>query len=306
MNYFKTLTLEVTTCCQANCIMCVRDKLKYKPDSMSQQLFEKAIKQVEEFLDNSGNELEFIDLGGMGEPLLDTQLENKLKWLRQNYPDVKVGITTNGQLLMDKKDILCKYTDVLKISNYGFSKESFESIHRGSLVFEDIKMGLEEFLRISKENRPKTIMSFLMLNENKGEEILWKNYWEKRCDDIYIWMPHNWAGYKTSHTNQNHDKCNSCGRPGKDFTVRANGDVSACCWDFNRELTIGNLNKSSFEEMYNGTSMKEILDMHINKSFYETENICKYCDQLYDRSDALIYSSNKNFTIHSRTTADSI
>lgn len=301
MNKVKTLTLEITTHCQADCIVCVREKLRFKLGNMSQNLFEKAICEVSELYISRGEVLQYIDLGGMGEPLLDVGMERKLEWLNENYPDIKVGVTTNGQLLSAKKDILCRYVDVLKISNYGFSKKSFEAVHRGSLVFEDVKRNIEEFLAIPIDNRPRVIMSFLMLNENQGEEKEWQEYWEGKCEELYVWLPHNWAGYNKSHTKQNPVECRSCGRPGNDFTIRANGDVSACCWDFNRELTIGNLNECSFEEIYEGEKLEQIIDMHKKKAFFECDNLCRYCDQLYDRSDALIYSSNKKFKVNSKT-----
>lgn len=255
---------------------------------------------------SGGGELQYIDLGGMGEPLLDAGLECKLGWLNKNYPDIKVGITTNGQLLLQKRDILCKYVNILKISNYGFTKESFEKVHRGSLKFEEVKRNIEEFLSIPETDRPKTIMSFLILKENQGEEKAWKEYWEEKCEELFIWLPHNWAGYKESHTEQNREKCRSCGRPGNDFTIRANGDVSACCWDFNRELTIGNLNYFSFKDIYEGKELSKIIEMHRKSLFFEYENICRHCDQLYDRSDALIYSSKKGFKVGSLTNASSV
>lgn len=242
----------------------------------------------------------------MGEPLLDSQIESKLRWLDDNYPGIKVGVTTNGQLLMQKKDIICKYIDLLKISNYGFSKESFEKVHRGSLIYEDVKKGIEEFLQISKDERPETMMSFLVLKENDGEEEAWREYWEGKCDQIYIWRPHNWAGYKKSHTEQIHEKCKSCGRPGNDFTIRANGDVSVCCWDFNRELVVGNINEKSFKEICEGKELNDIMEMHRNKTFFEHDTICRYCDQLYDRSDSLLYSSNIEFTVNMRSTVDNV
>lgn len=298
----ESLTLEITTFCQANCIVCVRDKLNFKLSNMPQNLFEKAVAEAVEY----SKKLKFINLGGMGEPLLDPQIDKKLTWLDRTFPDIEVGVTTNGQLLMQKKDILCKYVDILKISNYGFTKKSFETVHGGSLIFEDVKANIEKFLQIPRDNRPKTIMSFLVLDENRGEEMAWKDYWEDKCEELFIWLPHNWAGYGKSHTNQNPEKCRSCGRPGNDFVVRANGDVSACCWDFNRELTIGNVNNLSFKQICESQKLKKIMQMHKERKFFESDNICRYCDQLYDRSDALIYSSNEQFKINSKTLKSSL
>lgn len=299
MEKLQSLTLEVSTHCQANCIVCVRDQLKFKLSNMSQELFEKAISEFDALSISRGEKgLQFIQLSGMGEALLDPHLQDKLEWLEKNYPAVQVGLVSNGQLLMEKKELLCKYVDIIKISNYGFHKKSFESVHGGSLKFEDVKKSIEDFLAIPVEDRPKVIMSFLKLEQNEGEEDEWRAYWEDKCEEIFIWLPHNWAGYIQSHTKQEREKCRSCGRPGKDFIVRANGEVSVCCWDFNRELTVGNLNEVSFEDIYESEQLRDILKMHRENSFFEHDNLCQNCDQLYDRSDALLYSSNKKYHVN--------
>lgn len=290
MKSFERITIENTTYCQANCIMCVRDQIRYPLSHMTQELFEKTVSQTASFYEKMGGKLKYMDLGGMGESLVDPSLEEKLEWLKEAYPDIRVYVTSNGQLLYAKSELLCKYVDVLKISNYGFSKRSFESIHRGALVYEQVKESIEAFLALP--DRPSVMMSFIMMPENEGEEWQWKEYWENKCEEISIWKPHNWAGYKGENADRNDELCRSCGRPGKDFTVRANGDVSVCCWDFNRDMSLGNLNEQSFEEIYNGEKLRKIVEMHKNKSFWECDNLCAHCDQIYDRSDALIYSSD--------------
>lgn len=295
----NALSIENTTFCQANCTVCVRDRLRYELSHMPQELFEKSVKEAAALYKKEGGALEFIDFGGMGEPTMDPGLEEKLRYLDRHYPEIRIGLTTNAQLLMAKKEILCRYVDVMKISNYGFTKESFESIHRGSLVYEDVRQVIEEFLAIPLGDRPKVIMSFLMLPENAGEENSWKDHWEGECEEIYIWRPHNWAGYKDCYTmiGAQSSKPKSCGRPGREFIVRANGDVSACCWDFNRELSVGNLYTDTFEEILNGEKLRKIVEMHRKKNFLETDTLCARCDQIYDRADALIYSSVREFKV---------
>ena len=45
----ESLTLEITTFCQANCIVCVRDKLNFKLSNIAQNLFEKAVAEAAEY-----------------------------------------------------------------------------------------------------------------------------------------------------------------------------------------------------------------------------------------------------------------
>lgn len=274
--------------------MCVREKYKYKVAHMDNDKFVQYIDKI------MTKDLKEIGFGGFGDPLLDPGLEFKLKYIKNNYPDILIFITSTCFALNEKVEkVVCQYVDTLKISNYGFSKISYESIHKGTLNFEVVMNNIERLF--TRDKRPYIIMSFLMMEENKSEMEQWKNYWEKKCDEISIWKPHNWAGNYISETEQNKEKCNSCGRPGKDFVIRENGDVSVCCFDFNRDMVIGNLNDSSFEELLAGKQMKEILEMHKNKTFWQKENICVNCDQLYDRKDALVYSSNPEVKVGRRT-----
>lgn len=56
MDTFRDLTLEITTHCQGNCIVCVRDKIRYKLGNMTQQLFEKAVTEADELYAKYGGE----------------------------------------------------------------------------------------------------------------------------------------------------------------------------------------------------------------------------------------------------------
>ena len=299
MQVLDSITIENTTLCGANCKMCVRDKLKFELSSMSFELFKKAITEIDEFyLSEFGSGLKNVEYGGMGDPLLDVGLEDKLKYIKEQLPDAKQYITTTGHILDKKLDLVCKYIDTIKISNYGFSKQSYERIHGGSLIYENVKKNIDELLSIPCDKRPRCIMSFLLFPENYEEMENWKAYYEPKCEETYIWKPCNWAGYIESETVQDHAVARACGRVGKDFTIRANGDVSVCCMDFNRELTVGNVERESFSDIYYGEALKKIKLIHQEKNFFSVPNIlCAKCDQLYDRQDALIYSSNEDFTV---------
>lgn len=46
---FETLTIENTTYCSANCIMCPREQITFKKGNMSQEIFEKAFFKYKNF-----------------------------------------------------------------------------------------------------------------------------------------------------------------------------------------------------------------------------------------------------------------
>jgi MoaA/NifB/PqqE/SkfB family radical SAM enzyme len=134
-----------------------------------------------------------ISLCGYGEPLMDNELEQKLQYIKTNYPNTKVGMTTTGYNMEGKiLDLLCKYVDILRISNYGITKESYERVHRGKLKYEKIKDNIANLL--GKQKRPKTVLVFLDLLENQGDMKQWIEYYEPITDRIDVWKVSNWGG----------------------------------------------------------------------------------------------------------------
>jgi radical SAM protein with 4Fe4S-binding SPASM domain len=90
-------------------------------------------------------------------------------------------------------------------------------------------------------------------------------------------------------------KPKTCGRPFKgNYFVRANGEVSVCCFDYNHQLIIGDLKRNTLREILLGEALREIQRVHKEKVFEHSEYICKYCDQIYPRDEALLYASNSN------------
>ncbi|MCK5019500.1 MAG: hypothetical protein KAS32_20745, partial [Candidatus Peribacteraceae bacterium] len=117
----RELTIENTTFCGANCIMCPRDKYSFKWRHMETEFYKDIIDQAIELGMLS------LDACGFGDPLIDPKFEEKLAYVKKNYPQVKIYISTTAQMLDEKRlEWVCRYVDTLKVSHYGFSKNIFE------------------------------------------------------------------------------------------------------------------------------------------------------------------------------------
>lgn len=288
----RELTIENTTFCGAKCLMCCRDKYKYEYQHMDTKLFKEIIDQ--------GVEVGMLSLDacGFGDPFMDPQYKDKLAYVKTKYPFLKVYTSTTGQLLFrDRLTWACQYIDTLKISHYGFTKPVFEKVHGGTLKFEKVSKNIQELLSIPQNRRPYIIMQFLILPENEHELEEWKMYWEPKVDEILIWLPHNYGGGRYSNhlanTGIQDSKPRSCGRPFKgNLFIRENGEVSMCCYDYNRQLIIGDLRHQTIKEVIEGVPLKKIRKVHTDETFNESNYICKDCDQIYPRNHALVYASN--------------
>jgi hypothetical protein len=290
----RELTIENTTYCGAKCIMCPRDEYSMRWQHMPFDLFTTSVDQAVKLGVTS------LDLCGFGDPLMDPDFEEKLRYAKTNYPHLRIYIATTGHLL-NKKALpwIAKYIDTIKISNYGFSKESYEAVHAGVVKFEKVWENIHALLAMPRGQRPYTILSYLIFPENEHEIEDWKTYWSKIADETMVWRPHNYGGAQSierlayvTDDRQGDQKVRSCGRPvkGNPF-LRVNGDISVCCFDFNNRLTVGNMYKASMFDILGGPALANVKQVHEKLAFKGCGLLCDGCDQIYDRSDALVYSS---------------
>jgi radical SAM protein with 4Fe4S-binding SPASM domain len=234
-----------------------------------------------------------------GDPLMDNKLGQRFMHIRERESQhIKIGITTTGHLLKGKMlDLVCEYVDIVKISNYGFTKRSYESVHRGVLKYEEIRRNIDEYLEVP--NRPYTIMTFLDLPENHEDIEAWKAFYEPKVDRVDIWRPHNWGGI-TSCVSDAVIYSLPCRRVNNldNMIIRSDGRVAICCFDLNSKLILGDIKSESLENIINSERTKEIQTINRNKAALLSSNLpCKHCDQIRDRQDALIYSSDKNMKV---------
>ena len=133
----KTVRIETTNHCQADCVFCPRSTIGRAKANMKQDVFEAVVKQCVE----GGTRL--VHLHGYGEPLIDKQLADRIKYCKdQGIPRVK--IFTNGDLLKGDlaKRILHSGLDEVKISIDGSDSQEFNKLRIGldhSKVVENVK-----------------------------------------------------------------------------------------------------------------------------------------------------------------------
>ena len=281
----REITVEITTYCGARCVMCPRHKYRFPCEHMEMGLFKSVVDQAVE--------LDVLSLNtcGFGDVFMDPDLEEKFSYVKSKYPSVKIFVSSTGHLIHENNMHLLRYIDTLRISMYGTTKETYEMIHRGSLRFENVMANIDRVLALPKP-RPYLMMNFLVLPENKHQIEDFKRF-ESRVDEVIIWLPHTFiSSYEAGLGNKGNPR--SCGRPIKgDFFVHANGEVSVCCFDYNRDLTIGDLRTERLDSVLRGEKLAKIRDVHAKGTFSGSDLLCTKCDQLYDRSDALLYATNR-------------
>lgn len=296
----EIINIETTNICSARCIICPRESFTPKPQIMSMRLFKKIID------DASRHDIRSFDTCGFGDPFTDKLFLKRCAYVRKKMPNAKIYASSTCYLMKPELyDKVIKYIDILKISSYGMTENIYEAVHRGNLKFNQSMsniLGLLERMRGLKK-KPYTIGLFVVVDENEHQKNAWVKFWESKLDEVFVWLPHNWVDYRNYRT-VDHGKQVSCGRPlNGPLYVAADGTVSPCCWDINKRLVIGDMNRQTIEEILNSKKYLSIKKAHEHNDFKGL--ICYHCDQTNPRDDVLLYATNKNRKINVLTSDSS-
>lgn len=284
----KHISIETTNLCSAHCTICPREQLTQKLRIMDFDLFKKIVDDAAQY------DITMLDTCGYGEAFTDNLLFKRFQYTRKKLPKAKIYVSSTCFLMTpDIYDKVIKYIDILKISVYGVTKNTYEKSHRGNLTFEKTYSNILGFLEKIKDlkKRPYTIGLITVTNINKHEINDWIKFWEPRLDEIYAWLPHNYGGAKNYRT-IDHAKQESCGRPfhGPPF-IHVNGLVSVCCFDFNEKLIIGDMKTQTLYEIFHSEAYRKLKKAHQNKNF--KDYLCYNCCQTNHDPSVLLYATNK-------------
>ena len=273
------ILIENTNCCNAQCVMCPREKLTRKRGFMEFGLFEKIIREV-----SGASRKPVVHLHGFGEPLLDESLPEKIM-LAKTCGIKHTYLVTNASLLFPEtaRKIINAGLDTMKISFYGIDEESYHAT-MGRLDFKVALHNIREFVRIRKELRkrnPKLILQYLPqeANEARTEEFqsLWRPVLDKRAGDcLNLSSLHNYGGGR-GYNRVEERIVSVCFYPWTALSVLWDGRAVTCCIDYNGVQSVGDLNFKSVMEIWNGPVLSEIR-RNFGKLDYSGFSTCLCCD----------------------------
>lgn len=272
--------IEITNLCNSHCLVCPHDKMKRAKGVMKWELFMKVIGQCREMrVDN-------ISLHGFGEPFTDKDFTKKLSYAKK-MGFKNIGTSTNGSLL--NKNIIEQLVklelDEINFSLDAYSREVYKELRRG-LPYDLVMKNIEELVQIREKygkNKPKIIVDFIETEQNKKEKGAFISRWRNIADRVNITTLHSWGGELKGKTGvaslhiRSDISRDPCRFLWTDMYVNWDGRVNACCQDFNSELIIGDINKTSLKEIWNGKRIKKLRKFHLAGKA-DKISLCQKCD----------------------------
>jgi hypothetical protein len=263
----EIVQIEATNICNAKCVFCPRDDMHRKQGIMSFELFKKIVDECAEL------GITHVRMHNYGEAFLDRNLVDKVRYAKQRGIK-EVGAISNGSLLTEHvaRGMIEAGLDAINISVDASGKETFESTRVG-LNYDKVIANIERLVRLRKEagkRRPKLILSFVRQN-NDADEQAFIEHWKQIADKIHVTDLHNWAGTLHKESDVNYP----CYRPWLTFTVLWDGRVSLCCADFDGRVTLGDLNTSTIQDIWNADPYRNVRREHLESG---GPDICRSCD----------------------------
>jgi len=273
----RIFLIETTNYCNFNCCFCPYEKMKRKKGTMDFKLFKKIIDEIKEW------NIEDLSLTGIGEPLLDPKITEKVKYAREKMPkECIIEFNTNASLLTKEKfiSLIEAGLDELRISAFTTNYENYKKIH-GFNNFNKVKDNIKNLKEIKKSlgvKNPIISMGFFNFPESQETRNDWFRYWQPYMDKEDSWEAHNFSDGK-NYKQVPKGKRFSCGRPFIMGDILWNGDVCICCADYEGKAVYGNVRNKSVKEIMLSLPYQSMLKIHKERKF-ELLPICDNCDQL--------------------------
>jgi radical SAM protein with 4Fe4S-binding SPASM domain len=284
----KSVKIELTGRCNFSCAFCARGQNLRDVADIDKVLFKRVLKEMRD------EGVEEIGLFYLGESFMVPWLPEAIKYAKDiGYP--YVFLTTNGSLATPKKVKECMEAglDSLKFSyNYADGEQLKEIARVKTSYFDRIVTNMKEAARIRDDGGYKCGLyaSYIEYDGEQQERMLDAvKEIESYMDQVYALPLYNQASLVTeeekargwAYTAGNRGRLEALRDPlpcWSAFTeghITWDGRMSACCFDHNDNLTMGDLNEMSFMEAWNSDRFQTLRAAHLKKDIKGTA--CENC-----------------------------
>jgi radical SAM protein with 4Fe4S-binding SPASM domain len=203
-----------------------------------------------------------------GEPTLSKAIDVALT--RDMGSNTLIHIHTNGYLEYDQIAHLLK-ADSVKFSLQGTTAEEYKAI-RGNEI--DSVFWACHTLFYLREHDPKpyiTVGTTSSKNQNMSAELL--RLFSPCCDSFTC------GETKDLTEERDFGRIVDCPEVNSKLSINWDGTVSACCADYNNEMVVGDLNKQTLKEIWEGTKLQQVRDQ-VSQSRLAELPVCRRCQHV--------------------------
>ncbi len=284
LRFPEVISIESSSFCNADCIMCPRELLSRKKGNMSMDLYRKIIDECAE----NARYIKLIQPFMFGESFINRQLVDMIAYTKSRLPRVPVSVSTNGSLINPQKAqelIDCKL-DKINIDIDGATADTFEAVRVG-LDYEQVVENaryLMELKRSTGSRTPEITVTIINMEETQHEVDAFRELWTPIADNVVVQSYTTWTGSVDDKNVGDQAAASAtggftfpCKHPWEEFVIANDGRVSICCLDFDFKVEVGDVSRQTIREVWNGAPIQEIRQKMIENRYDELE-ICSQCN----------------------------
>jgi radical SAM protein with 4Fe4S-binding SPASM domain len=262
------LDIEVSGICNLKCRDCFQNLVKGHLGLMTFDTYKKIIDECEQ------KGLCAVKLQSRGEPFVHRQIYDFISYAKGKFFDLM--ITTNGTLFKDYSHL-----DRLISSGLTYIVFSVDPQHDEAIALNEPR-GLSRDEAISYVLSNKGTDLFVRINcFVKEKQQIEKKSKALRClfpsaDLIHVGLLVDFNYDKDSVPSQKVVGNQPCEYLWQRMAIYWDGEVTACCRDFNNVFSFGNINRRTLEEIWNGDKLNRLRKIHLKDR--DSVTLCKYCD----------------------------
>jgi len=279
------MDVELTNLCNMDCIFCQRQQMDRLLGYMSMEDFTELVKQSQEA---GVKALRFV---GWGESFLHKSIMEMLKMVKD--AGMMTHITTNALLIKDDTiDKLCEVgeanlLDSVIFSMQGLTEEEYFK-QRNSKKFHVLKSNILKLVNLRNERnltRPFIQIMTSTTNETDEEIEKFKEEWGQIVDLVTVgrtWLK-RLKGEAKDRVKDLIERSDELARPTVcnevryKFSIHWNGNVSACCEDYDDHLKLGNIREQSLKEIWDARHSHALRTL-LNNGHQGKFDLCSNCE----------------------------
>lgn len=290
-----TLAIDPSNVCNFKCNFCAiqykKEELPFRKQFMDIELFKKIIDDLTQFPER----LKVLRVNGQGEPLLNPNLPDMIRYAKEKKVADFVELITNGSKLCPclNQKLIDSGIDRIRISIEALDSEGYKDICGANIEFSELLSNIKDLHdRSGKCEIYCKIVDVAVPTEADKNRFF--ELFGEICDRYFIdkviplWSDFDELEMNSSVTGVHGQvvrNVNVCPFPFYSLIINPDGEVTVCCADWKRKLIVGNLKTESMKEIWNGNKLRDfwIAMLEGKKNCFE---MCRKCLlPMYDCND---------------------
>lgn len=290
-----SIQIDICSACNMRCEFCVHSDQKAVRDAnihwgmMSLELYKHIIDDIKISWVGKAK-IKKLKLFQIGEPLLNPHVCEMVAYAKKADVADNIEITTNATLL--NKELNLKLVDagldILNISLNGIDEKQYLRTCNYELSFEKLLSNITHFYQNRKNCR--MFIKYSDIGYSEWEKTRFYRLFENICDEIFVETISATLWQDTDVNNKIQNA--NIGTYGQEITekkvcpflfttliINDQGMAHLCCVDWKLNHILGDLNKESISDVWNGKRLREYQLLHL-QGYKDKIDICKNCESL--------------------------